>query len=203
MDIQGLIETVLKNAKKRGSFPLSDLLAAAMKDTVCGIAVAQEPGITACLAFVAGEPEGAVYIDTKGELYGDRAVRPLTCMDSFVLCDVQQDIVDALVMGCRVFEKNHLTQGTTHEITEIGIKREAIGHLTLHILKNREPQNGVRVTMRKDGRVLGSDITYEDGSVGFRILYGTYECVVQDRSQNIRAFRIHFDEAEPDQVLDL
>ncbi|MDD1685500.1 hypothetical protein [Methanoregula sp.] len=203
MDIQDLIDTVLKNAKKMGTFPLPDLLKAAMKDKVSGIAIAPEPGIIACLAFVSGEPDGAIYIDAKGELYGDRAVMPLTHMDSFTLCEVQQDIVEALVMGCRIFEKNHLTRGSTHEIQEIGIKREAIGHLTLHIMKDREPQKGVRVTMRKDGRVVGSDVTFDDGSVGFRILFGIYECVVQNRSQSIRAFPVQFTEASPDQVIDL
>jgi hypothetical protein len=46
-------------------------------------------------------------------------------------------------------------------------------------------------------------VTTEDGSVGFKVLYGDYDCIVQDRNQQITSFRIKFNETNPKNILEL
>ena len=120
-----------------------------------------------------------------------------------MLCVVKPDIVEAVVMGCRIFEKSHLRKNINYVIPEIGKKSQGIGLLSLVLQRDRVPENGVRVSIRKDGKVVGSDVTTDDGSVGFRVLHGDYDCIVQDRNQQITSFHIKFSEANPKIILDL
>lgn len=203
MKIHDLIENILKGSQYLGTFTVPELLSFARAGSVSGIAVAKEAGRETYLAIVNGEPEGAIYIDEKGELYGDKAVMLITGHEKFVLCDVKTDVVEAVVMGCRIFEKSHLRKSITYVLPEIGKKSQGMGVLTLVIRRDREPQNGIRVSIRRDGKIVGSDVTTEDGSVGFKVLHGEYDCVVQDRNQQITSFRIKFDEANPKNILEL
>jgi hypothetical protein len=41
--------------------------------------------------------------------------------------------------------------------------------------------------------MVGSDVTTQNGTVGFRLLYGKYDCIVQDRTMMISTFHIIFD----------
>ncbi|HEX3001675.1 MAG TPA: hypothetical protein VHN82_04820, partial [Methanoregula sp.] len=107
----------------------------------------------------------------------------------------------ALVMGCRIFEKTRIRQGLTRKIPEIGRKSEGIGHLTISVTRNGEPQKGIRISLRKDGKIVGSDFTSGEGSAGFRLMHGEYDCIVQDRSQNIRTIPVRF--TGPDQEITL
>ena len=106
-------------------------------------------------------------------------------------------------MGCRIFEKARVKQGLTHAIPEIGRKSEGIGHLTLRVLHDGKPQKGIRVSIRKDGKIVGSDFTSEDGSAGFRLMYGDYDGIVQGRDQQVRSFSLPFHETKPEINLDL
>jgi hypothetical protein len=202
MKTQDVIETLLVESRQIGTFTLQELLRAATDGNVSGLAVVQEPGKVSCLALISGEPEGAIYADEDGELYGDKAVIRIIGQDQFTLSEVKQDIVEALVMGCRIFEKSHLRQGITQKIPEIGMKSEGIGHLTIHILQDHEPQKGVRVSIRKDGKIVGSDFTSGDGSAGFRVMHGTYDCIVQDKNQQIRSFSLRFHETNQEITLE-
>jgi len=203
MRIQDLIENILKGSQYLGTFTLSDLFSFAKAGSINGIAVAKDGGKELYLALIGGEPEGAIYIDEKGELYGDNAVMMITGHENLVLCEVKPEIVDAVVMGCRIFEKSHLKTSITYCIPEIGRKSQGMGVLTLVILRDREPQNGIRVSIRREGKVVGSDVTTGDGSVGFRVLYGEYDCIVQDRNQQITPFHITFTESNPKNILNL
>ncbi len=203
MKIQDLIENILKGSQYLGTFTLSELFGFAKAGSVNGLAVAKESGKEFYLAIVSGEPEGAIYIDEKGELYGDKAVMLITGHEKFVLVEVKPDIVDAVIMGCRIFEKTHLRKSINYVIPEIGRKSQGIGQLQLVIQRDQEPQNGVRVSIRKDGKIVGSDVTTEDGSVGFRVMYGDYDCIVQDRNQQITSFHIKFNETNPKIILEL
>lgn len=203
MKIQDLIENILKGSQYLGTFTLPELFTFIKAGNVSGIAVAKEGGRELYLAILGGEAEGAIYIDEKGELYGDKAVMLITGHEKFVLCDVKPDIVEAFVMGCRIFEKTHLRKSITYVIPEIGKKSQGIGQLQLVINREREPQNGMRVSIRKDGKVVGSDVTTDDGSVGFRVMYGDYDCIVQDRNQMITSFHIRFNESNPKIILEL
>jgi hypothetical protein len=203
MKLQDLIENILKGSQYLGTFTLPELLGFTKAGSVNGLAVAKESGKEFYLAILSGEPEGAIYIDENGERYGDKAVMLITGHEKFVLCEVKPDIVDAVVMGCRIFEKSHLMMSINYVIPEIGKKSQGIGLLTLAIQRDREPQNGVRVSIRRDGKIVGSDVATEDGSVGFRVLYGDYDCIVQDRNQQIISFHIKFSETNPKIILEL
>jgi len=203
MKIQELIESILKGSQNLGTFTLPELLSFAKAGSVNGLAVAKESGKEFYLALIGGEPEGAIYTDEKGERYGDNAVMLIAGHEKFVLSEVKPDLVDAVVMGCRIFEKSRLTTSTNYAIPEFGKKSQGIGLLTLVIQRDREPQNGVRVSIRRDGKVVGSDVTTDNGSVGFRVMHGDYECIVQDRNQQIMSSRIKFNEKNPKIILEL
>jgi hypothetical protein len=203
MKIQEMIDTILKDSQQVGTCPLPEVFRIAAERGISGLAVSRDAETLACLALVKGEPEGAIFADEKGELFGDKAVILVTGREEFVLSSVQQDIVEALVMGCRIFEKNRVKQGITHAIPEFGRKSEGIGHLTLRLIKDNAPQQGLRISVRKDGKIVGSDFTAEDGCAGFRLMHGDYDCIVQDKSQQIRTFTLHFRESDQKILIEL
>jgi hypothetical protein len=203
MKTKDMVETLLKASEMKGTFTASELFKSAKKDTVNGIAAAHGEECDLYFALLEGEVEGAIYIDGKGDLFGDNAVRRFTGKETFTLYDVKKDLVDAVAMGCRVFEKSHLKPNTNYELPQFGVRSSGFGNLTLVIRQANEPQNGIRVSIRKDGKIVGSDVTTQDGSVGFRVMHGTYECVLQDRNQMITTRRINFQDADAKIVLDL
>ena len=123
--------------------------------------------------------------------------------EKFEFYEVKPDVVDAVVMGSRIFEKTHLRKSLPSVIPEIGKKSEGIGVLRLTIQKDKIPQNGVSVSVRRQGKILGSDITTDDGNVSFKLTYGKYECTVMDRAQTLTTFHIRFNESTSRIVLDL
>lgn len=201
MKIQDTIDTILKGSQPLGTFLLPELLRFAAKGSVNGIAISRENEKLQYLALLAGEAEGAIFIDDKGTLYGDKAVMLFAGVESFTLYDVNPELVDAVVAGSRIFEKSHLKKG--YDIPEFGKKSAGIGVFTLTIQLNNEPQNGVRVSIRKDGKVVGSDVTTRDGSVGFKLVHGKYDVIVQDRNQKLTTFHVRFEESSPQKILQL
>jgi hypothetical protein len=201
--IKDLIENTLKGSKYLGTFTLPELFRFSETGSVSGIAIAKEGGRELYLSFIDGEAEGAIYVDKKGELYGDKAVMMITGHEKFVLYGIKPDNVEAVVVGCRILEKIHLRKNVTTVIPEIGKKSQGIGHLRMIILRDRVPQKGSLVSIRRAGKIDGSDVTTEDGSVGFRVMYGDYDCIVQDRNQRITSTHIKFSEATPEIILDL
>jgi len=202
MKTREMMGTLLKGSADLGTFAVPEMFGAAKTGRVNGIAVAKDDENELYLVIVDGEPEGAIFIDDKGDLFGDNAVRCMTGKETFSLSEVRKDLVDALVMGCRVFEKSHL-KITNYEIPEFGTKSSGLGQLTLVIQRSHEPENGIRVSIRKDGKIVGSDVTTNDGSVGFRVMHGKYDCITQDRNQVITTFPITFSESNPKIILDL
>ena len=89
----------------------------------------------------------------------------------------------------------HANRGNPQYFTTAFFHRPGggIGVLSLTVKREGDPQNGVRVSIRKDGRILGSDITTSDGTVRFRIAFGVYDCIVQDKAQMVTKYRIEFD----------
>lgn len=201
--IHDLLENIFKGAKYVGIFTLHDLFEYTSLRRSNGIAVAKEDGHGSYLAFMEGEAEGCIYIDETGSLYSDKAVMMITGHEKFEFYDVKPDIVDAVVMGSRIFEKKHLRKSLPSVIHEIGKKSEGMGVLKLTIQKDKIPQNGVSVSVRHEGKILGSDITTDGGDVSFKLEYGKYECTVMDRSQTLTTFHIKFDGANSKIVLDL
>ncbi len=74
MDLQELLENILKGSKYLGTYSLAELLTFAASRHLNAIAVAKEGNSKYYLAFLNGEPEGALYVDADGALFGDKAV---------------------------------------------------------------------------------------------------------------------------------
>ncbi len=203
MKIQELIGTLLAGSTRLGTFMLPELIKLAQSKNISGIAVATGGDREFDLAFVDGEPEGAILIEEKGILYGDKAVMLLSGTERFEFFDVKKDLVEAVAMGCRIMEKSHIGKSGMDLIPEIGKKSDGLGVLSIAVQRNGEPQNGIRVSIRKDKEMICSDITTQNGTVAFRLLYGKYDCIVQDRAMMIRTFHIIFDVGHARQTLEI
>jgi len=203
MKIKEMMETLLKNFPELGTYSVPELIRYARSENLNGLGKASGDEKELYLAFIDGEPEGAIYIDPKGELYGDNAAMLVTGEEQFTLHKVDMEFVDAVVRGCRVFKKSRLRTSPGADIPEFGTKSSGIGNISLIIRQGGSPQSGIRVSLRKDGKIVGSDFTTDDGSVGFRVMHGSYECVLQDRNQMITTRRITFDAANPEIILEL
>ena len=193
MKIQELIGTLLAGSTRLGTYTLPELIQYVQSKNINGIAVAVSGDRKFELAILDGEPEGAILIEEKGTVYGDMAVLLLSGTEKFEFYAVDRDLVDAVVMGCRILEKGHIRKSGMDIIPEIGKKSDGLGVLSIAVQRNGEPQNGVRVSIRKDMQMFGNDITTQNGTVGFKLLYGKYDCVVQDRAMMISTFHIIFD----------
>jgi len=193
MKIQELIGTLLAGAPRLGTFTLPELIRFTQQKKTNGIAVAATNDREFDLAIVNGDPEGAILIEEKGTLYGDKAVMLLTGTERFELFDVKRDLVEAVAMGCRIMEKGHICKSSMDIIPEIGKKSDGLGVLSIAVQRNGEPQNGVRVSIRKDMQMICSDVTTQNGTVTFKLLYGKYDCIVQDRAMMISTYHIIFD----------
>jgi hypothetical protein len=193
MKIQELIGTLLAGSTRLGTFTLPDLIKYTQSKRISGIAVAAGNDREFDLAILDGEPEGAILIDEKGTLYGDKAVMYLSGTEKFDLYDVKKDLVEAVAMGCRIMEKGHICKSSMDLIPEIGKKSDGLGVLSIAVQRSGEPQNGIRVSIRKDMQMICNDITTQNGSVNFKLLYGKYDCIVQDRAMMISTFHIIFD----------
>jgi len=198
-----MLEKILKGSNYLGTFSLPEVLTFAAFRHLNAIAAAKDGDREYYLAVLNGEPEGAIYVDADGTLFGDNAVVRMRADLNYLISEVKPDIIDALVMGCRIFEKGHIRKNMSSPVPEIGEKSRGYGIISLSVLREKIPQNGVRVSIRKDGKIVGSDITTGNGEVSFRVMYGTYTCLVQDRSRTVTHFQIRFDESHPSHILDI
>lgn len=197
MKIHELLQNIQKGSRYLGTYPLLELLQYAESRGINGLAEAKDGERELYLALLDGEPDGAIYLDDKGVLFGDQAILMVTGSEKFVLTENEKDIVEALIMSSRIFDKNRLKKSITSAIPEIGRARGGIGVLSITVLKDGSPANGIRVSIRRGGKIVGSDVTTSDGNVGFRAAYGDYDCLLQDRKQVITRYQITFDEAHP------
>jgi hypothetical protein len=193
MKIQELIGTLLAGSTRLGTYPLPELIKFAQSKIINGIAVATGGDREFDLVLLDGEPEGAILIEEKGILYGDKAVMLLSGTENFELYEVKRDLVEAVAMGCHILEKGHICKSSMDIIPEIGRRSDGLGVLSVAVQRNGEPQNGIRVSIRKDMQMICNDITTQNGTVGFKLLYGKYDCIVQDRAMMISTFHIIFD----------
>jgi hypothetical protein len=194
MKIQELIRTIQAGSPRLGTFTLPELIRFAQSENINGIAVSVSDDREFDLALLDGEPEGAIFIDNKGTLFGDTAVMLLSGNEKFELYDVRRDIVESVSMGCHIQKKSHICKSSRDLIPEIGRKSEGLGVLSITVERNGEPLNGVQVSFRKDLRIMSNDITTDDGTVSFRLKHGRYDCIIRDRAMKIFTFPIIFDE---------
>ena len=162
MDLQELLENSLKHSKYQGTYSLADLLTHAASRQLNAVAVAKEGNSKYYLAFLNGEPEGALYVDADGALFGDKAVVHIRGGRDYVLCDAKPDVIDALVMGCRIFEKEHIRKNIMYMVPEIGRKSQGIGVVTLSVRREKKPQNGVRVSSQERRKDCGKRHHYRE-----------------------------------------
>jgi hypothetical protein len=189
MKIQDMLANIPMESHHSDLMSIPELLRFCLSRHLTGIAVAKSGDTGIYLAFSSGEPEGAVYCDEKGTFFGDKATVLIKGDEIFTVLDVKPDLVSTLVMGCRIYEKSYLKTNSACLVPDIGLKSTGIGILSLKVLRKNMPENGVCVSIRKEGMVVGSDFTTDDGSVRFRLMYGDYTCVVEDKVHAIRTFR--------------
>jgi hypothetical protein len=201
MKITELIGNILKDAHDLGTYDLQSLLQVSSARRINGIAVARWDGQELYIAILSGEPEGAIYVDEKGVLFGDKAALMASGNESFALMEVGEDTVETLVMSSRIFDKNRLKKGISHAVHEIRLTGGGIGNLSITVSKDGVPQNGIRVSIRKEGKILASDTTAIGGTAGFRLEYGDYDCILQDKALLVTKYRIDFNESH--QSMDL
>jgi len=187
----------MKGSREVGAYPLTELISISKSREINGIAEAKDPERELYLAFMKGEPEGAIYIDEKGVLFGDKAILLINGKETFHLSETREDIIEALVMSSRIYDKNKLKKSVAYVIPEIGKSSGGIGLLSIRVMKDGTPVNGIRVSVRKDGKIVGSDITTSNGDAGFRVAYGEYDCILQDRNQNVTKHHFTFDATHP------
>ena len=182
MDINDLLDEILLQSTYEGRLTLDELLHHNAVHPPTGIGVFKAKTHTSFLVLLGGEPDGAIFVDEKGTLFGDAAVLRLTGGEEFELHLVAPQIVDALVSRCRVFEKSHLRKNGRLDIPTIGTPtRQRVGVLCLTVRDSRAPLAGAHVSIRKGKLVITSDVTDSGGRVCFRLLNGRYMCVVSDR----------------------
>ena len=193
MTDEEVLEAVIQASQGRGPYPMGDLLAEARGLTASGVAVAQEKGQKWYLLFLAGEPEGAILADRKGNLYGNKAVYLLKGSEQFLFYEANPEVVDRIVLICRVFDKRALARRLAGEIPEMTRKVEGgVGTFSMQVTRNGLPVPRYSVTIRKGGQVVGSDMTSDEGKVSFRLLFGRYECVISDRSFSNQVYEFEF-----------
>jgi hypothetical protein len=197
MKIQELIGMILAHSTLLGTFTLPELIRFAQLKNINGMAVSVSGDREFDLAILDGEPEGAIFIDEKGTLYGDKAVMLLSGNEKFELYDVKRDYVESVAMGCHILEKGHICKSSRDIVPEIGRKSDGLGVLTVVVQRKGKPQNGVQVSIRKDMQIICNDITTYDGTVSFKLLHGKYDCIIKDRSMIITTFHIIFDVGRP------
>ncbi len=204
MDIHGLVDEILVQSTYEGRFTLDELLRYGTVHSLTGIGVSKEKKHTFFLVLSGGEPDGAMFVDEKGTLFGDAAVLHLTGGEEFELSLVTPQIVDALVSRCRVFEKSHLKKNSRFDIPTIGApNRQRVGVLCLTVRDSQAPLAGAHVAIRKGKVVITSDVTDSGGRVCFRLLNGRYMCVVSDRIGERTRRIIEFHEPQVEACVDI
>jgi len=160
MAITDLVDEILEQSTHEGCFTLSELLHYSTIHSLTGMGISRDRTHTFFLVFSRGEPDGAVFADEKGTLFGDPAVLHLTDGEEFDLYLVAPPVADALISRCRVFEKSHLKRNGRLDIPTIGAPtRQRAGVLCLIVHDGRAPLAGARVSIRKGKLVITSDVT--------------------------------------------
>ena len=153
-------------------------------------------GFRAFLIFLKGEPEGGIYIDRSGVLYGDRSVLFLKNSQAFTFYPTEPEIAGRFVTGCRIYDKSHLRVPASNPLPEISSRRKGIGNINIEIMKDGVPAQGIRVTVKSGGKIVGNDVTSMQGHTTFQLLYGMYTGVIHNESGILSSFDFKLEEPE-------
>ena len=192
MDSAGIIDDLIRELQPEGIFAYPDLLRTAREGKLHGVGMSSSQGRKAYLLFLEGEPEGALISDSKGELYGDKAIYLIRGEDQFSLYPLNPVVVERLIFGCRIYDKSHFTPSYSLGIPEIGKKAEGIGRLIISVRKDGVPAAGITVKVRRNGQIVGNDISDRGGGVSFRLLYGSYEVLIVRNENDIDVYELSF-----------
>lgn len=192
MEIVSFIRDNTRKGQGRGAFHLSDLIRTAEKRQESGIGVTETGGVTISVLFFHGEPDGAVAIDDKGTLFGDKAVILLKGNEVFEFFPVAPEEIEQAILGCRIFQKGHIKKTMMPNIPQIARRAEGVGQLIITVTEEGRPLPGIHVSLRRRGQVLGSDVTTTEGMAYFKVLFGTYDCAILDREHRIRTYKFEF-----------
>ncbi len=190
MEINEFLNEQMNATTSEYSSKLNDLKKYATNGNKSGIGVADIGFGMLYLLFKKGEPEGAVEIEKNGILLGDKAIYLLKGTEVFSFHPVDQEVIGSYIFLCRIFDRSHLTSNMSMAMPTIERRNEGTGAFTVIILKGKVPQSGIHVSIRKQGRVIGSDVTTPEGKAYFKVLFGEYDCVVMDRDRKIRIFPV-------------
>jgi len=190
MEINEFLNEQMNATTSEYSSKLNDLKKYATDGNKSGIGVADIGFGKLYLLFKKGEPEGAVEIEKNGILLGDKAIYLLKGTEVFSFHPVDQEVIESYIFLCRIFDRSHLTSNMSMAMPTIERRNEGTGAFTVIILKGKVPQSGIHVSIRKQGRVIGSDVTTHEGKAYFKVLFGEYDCVVMDRDRKIRIFPV-------------
>ncbi len=202
-NIVKLIDEILGASSYEKDYSFDDLLDHAKKLKISGIAVAGEKNQKFFVVFSDGEPEGVIVHDEKGTLFGDKAAYLIEGAENYELFLVNPEITRALASRCRVFDQNLMKKHLNESLPSIGGKKRSIGVLCIQILRNGQPQKGVRVSIRRGRQELLNDMTTGDGKVCFRLMNGRYDCMVIDRENELYPFMVDFKDRRADTEIDI
>ncbi|MEN6610236.1 MAG: hypothetical protein ABFC24_05290 [Methanoregulaceae archaeon] len=203
MKIRDALILAIRDSAPSGTCDPAEFAAGASRENFSGIAVAKGRESEDYLLVVRGIPAGALRFNEEGERYGDTAVLLFDPNGRFTLYPLEPDDVEGHAMRCRIYRPEVLNKGAPHDLPEFGKKAAGMGTLTIGIRSAGAPVRGVRVSIRKSGKIVGSDVTLGNGEVSFRIGYGEYDCVVQPSGQEPRTVRISFLAGSPNRILEI
>ncbi|MDD1658867.1 MAG: hypothetical protein LUP92_01235 [Methanomicrobiales archaeon] len=202
-EIIQIIDEVLATSTYVASYSYPELMDYTASHAVDGIGVHDENDRKFYIVFSGGAPEGVIFSDSKGTLFGDKAAILLTGGESFELFNVSQSIVDALASRCRIFDKSHVKKRLDNDLPSFGGIHRSPGILCLTLAREGVPQPGIRVSIKKGRQIIASDITTTDGKVCFKLLNGTYDCTAVDRAQEMYTFMVDFNDRFAESVIEI
>ncbi len=195
---------IIENTHPLGNWLLPELVREMKAQKAYGIAAtAGAEGFRAFLIFMKGEPEGGIYIDRSGVLYGDRSVLFLKNSQNFTFYPTEPEIANRFVTGCRIYDKSHLRVPASNPIPEISSVRKGIGNIIINLVRGGMPVAGLRVTIKSGGKIVGNDVTSLQGQTTFQLLYGEYTGVIHNETGILRSFSFTVDKPELIHTVDL
>ena len=203
MDSAGIVDVLIREVPPRGTYSYSSLLQTARENGLHGAGISSGRGRKAYLLFLEGEPEGALFSDHKGEIYGNKAIYLIHGDDQFTFYPLNPAVVERIIFGCRIYDKSHFTSSYTLGIPEIGKKTEGIGRLVIVIKREGVPVPDVAVKIRRNGQIVGNDRTGQRGEVSCRLLHGPYEVLIVRSEDDIDVYEFSFSQDLQDKPLDL
>jgi hypothetical protein len=203
MNIDEVIRNQVQKTEPSGSCVFPDMIRNIRSGCWSGIAVSKTEKGELYLLFTGGEPEGALLSDHRGVLVGDKAVLSIDPKSSYLLHHISPDIIDRLLLWCRIFDKSRITSWSSQEVVQIGKKPSGIGLLMIGVEKAGVPIPGANLTIRRVGAMVANNRTDHDGKASFRLMYGEYDCAVTLKDHQTRLYSFVFTPDHPRMVLEI